>query len=183
MFNTDFGKLGLAICFDVNFPEVWQRLADGGAELVLWCSAYSAGAQLGAYALLHHFYVVTATHTGDCQVYDLTGERVLDERGDGLHASRITLDLDRGIYHQNFNIEKRDKLLREHAGEVVQEKWLDREQWFVLRAARPGVSARNLARQYGLEELRDYVSRSRRAIDLKRGFEFGVTNRQASQVK
>ncbi|MBI2929584.1 MAG: carbon-nitrogen hydrolase family protein [Verrucomicrobia bacterium] len=170
--ETDFGKLGLAICFDVNVPEVWERLADHGAELVLWSSAYSAGAQLGAYALLHHFYIVTATYTGDCQVYDLTGERLLDERSDGIHISRFTLDMDRGIYHTNFNEDKKAKLLKEHGDEIKQVKWLDREQWFVLQATKPGVSARTLARQYGLEELRDYITRSRRAIDEMRGWKF-----------
>jgi hypothetical protein len=37
---------------------------------------------------------------------------------------------------------------------------------------RPGVSARALARAYGLEELRDYVARSRREIDALRGWAF-----------
>lgn len=166
---TDFGKLGLAICFDVNFPEVWQQLADTGAELVVWSSAYSAGTHLQAYALLHHFYLVSSTYTGDCQVYDLTGERILDERSAGIHVSRITLDLDRGIYHTNFNEDRKARLLKEHAGEVKQVKWLEREQWFVLQATKAGVSARALARQYGLEELREYITRSRRAIDELRG--------------
>jgi predicted amidohydrolase len=169
VFQTDFGKLGLAICFDVNFPEVWQRLADQGAELVLWPSAYSAGKSLQAHALNHHFYIVTSTLTCDCQVYDITGEELLYEKSDDLTVSRITLDLDRGIYHSNFNIEKRDKLLKEHGQEVKQVKWLDREQWFVLQATEPGVSARALAKQYGLEELRDYLSRSRRQVDQRRG--------------
>ena len=87
----------------------------------------------------------------------------------GINVSRVTLDLDRGIYHENFNIEKRDKLLRERCDDVEQKQWLDREQWFVLRARRPDVSARDLARRYGLEELRDYISRSRREIDRRRG--------------
>jgi hypothetical protein len=48
------------------------------------------------------------------------------------------------------------------------------EQWFVLKAKRPGVSARALARQYGLEELRHYIERSRVAIDKLRGWEFSA---------
>jgi hypothetical protein len=166
--ECDFGKLGVAICFDANFPEVWQELDDLGAELVLWPSAYSAGQHLQAYALTHHYYIVSATYTGDCQVYDVTGQRILDERTVPINISRITLDLDRGIYHENFNIAKRDKLLKEHHGEVAQEQFLDREQWFVLKAMQPGVSARALAREYGLESLRDYIQRSRREINGKR---------------
>ena len=46
------------------------------------------------------------------------------------------------------------------------------EQWFVLKAKRPGASARELARQYGLEELRHYLDRSRESIDGRRGWQF-----------
>jgi hypothetical protein len=84
------------------------------------------------------------------------------------NVSRITLNLDRGIYHENFNLAGRDRLLADHAGEVEVERVLPREQWFILRASKPGISARQLARQYGLEELRDYVDRSRRQIDEMR---------------
>jgi predicted amidohydrolase len=169
VFETDFGRLGLAICFDANFPEVWQRLAEQGTELVIWPSAYSAGATLQAHALMHHYYIVTSTGARDCLVYDITGAQWFYERAEEINVSHITLDLDRGIYHQNFNLEKRDRLLSEHGAEVGQEVWLEREQWFVLRAMRPGVSARALARAYGLEELRDYIARSRREIDALRG--------------
>lgn len=168
VFDTDFGRLGIAICFDVNFPELWQGLADRGAELVVWPSAYSAGTSLQAHAINHHYYVVSSTHLGDCQVFDITGEKILDERGEGIHVSRITLDLDRGIYHDNFNGQRRDDLLKDRRGEVELEKTLDREQWFVLRAKQPGVSARKLAEFYGLEELRDYVSRSRNEFAKRR---------------
>jgi predicted amidohydrolase len=169
VFATDFGRVGMAICFDVNFPNVWQQLADAGAELVIWPSAYSAGTSLQSHALNHHFYIVTCTYTPDCQVYDITGARILDESHPDINFSRITLDLDRGIYHENFNTDKRDHLLAEHGADVALEQSLPREQWFVLKAKRPGVSARALARDYGLEELRDYTTRSRREIDRKRG--------------
>ena len=172
VFETDFGKIGMAICFDANFPEVWQALRDKGAEVVFWSSAYSAGSQLQAYALLHHFYIVTSTYTKDCQVYDITGKRILDEKSDDITIARITLDLDRGIYHENFNMEKLDELLKAHGEEVEKELSMPREQWFVLRAKKPGISARSLAKKFGMEELTVYQDRSRNEIDKKRGFSF-----------
>jgi predicted amidohydrolase len=170
--QADFGRVGMAICFDVNFPEVWKRLAKQGAELVIWPSAYSAGTSLQAHALNHHYYIATATQNADCVVYDITGEEILYEKSDDLNVSRFTLDLDRGIYHEDFNLDKRDRLFQERGDDVLQEKSLTREAWFVLKAKRAGVSARALARQYGLEELRDYLDRSRREIDRLRGWSF-----------
>jgi hypothetical protein len=173
VFETDFGKVGMAICFDANFPEVWKGLADNGAELVVWPSAYSAGTTLQSHALVNHFAIVTSTQTTDCIVYDIDGGEILYETNDDVNISRITLDLDRGIYHENFNMDKREKLLAEHPDDVEVEKHLPREQWFILRAKRSGVSARALAKQYGLEELRDYVDRSRREINRMRAAQTG----------
>jgi predicted amidohydrolase len=169
--KADFGQLGLATCFDANFPEVWKQLADGGAELVVWPSAYSAGLSLQAHAINHHYYIVTSSQTPDCLVYDITGERLLYESAPETNTSRLTVDLDRVIFHENFNLAKRDRLLGEHAAAITQEQWLRLEQWFVLRAKTPGASARELARSYDLEELRHYLDRSRTAIDQRRGWE------------
>ncbi len=176
VFETDFGRLGLAICFDANFPEVWARLAEQGAELVLWPSAYSAGTTLQAHALMNHFYIVTSTQTCDCLAYDITGQELLYEKAGDMNVSRLTLDLDRCIFHENFNMDKLARLLREHADDVIVEQHLIREQWLVLKAIRPGVSARALAQEHGMEELRSYIRRSRVGIDAMRGRRLGEPN-------
>ncbi len=168
VFETDFGRLGIAICFDVNFPEIWQILADKGAELVVWPSAYSAGTSLQAHALNYHYYIVTATHSCDCLAYDITGKELHSESKRPVNVSRLTVDLDRGLYHQNFNLDKLEKLLAEQGSAVELELSLEKEQWFVLRTKQAGVSARELAKRYGLEELRDYLARSRREINKRR---------------
>ncbi len=105
VFETDFGRIGMATCFDANFPEVWKRLADLKAEMVIWASAYSAGSTLQAHALNHHYYIVTSTLLRDCTVFDITGRELLYEKSDSINISRIVLDLDRGIYHENFNMD------------------------------------------------------------------------------
>jgi predicted amidohydrolase len=173
VYQADFGRIGFAICFDVNFPDVWKSLADQGAELVLWPSAYTGGSSVQAHALTYHYYIVSSSLACDCTVFDITGEQIHYQKSDGINASHLTLDLDRGIYHNDMNIPKRARLLREHPNDVQLAEHLDREGWFVLQARRPGASARALARQYEIEELRDYINRSRRELDAMRGWPFG----------
>jgi len=176
VFTTDFGRLGLAICFDVNWAPLWQRLSDFGAELVIWPSAYSAGRSLQARAIDFNYYIMSATWTPDCLVYDIDGEQLAYDHNnvaDGINTTRFTFDLDRCLFHQDFNLPaKLANLLKEHGDDVEREKWLPMEGWFVLRAKRPGVSARELARKYGLEERRPYLNRSRCEIDKLRGWQF-----------
>jgi predicted amidohydrolase len=172
---TDFGRLGLAICFDVNWAPLWQRLSDFGAELVIWPSAYSAGRTLQARAIDYSYYVMSATWVPDCLVFDIDGEQLAYEKSNSgdFNITRFTFDLDRCIFHQDLNRPaKLDRLLKERGEDVAQEKWLPMEGCFVLKARRPGVSARAVAKQYGLEERRPYLNRSRCEVDKARGWQF-----------
>lgn len=40
--DTPFGKLGLAICYDLRFPEMFRQLLDKGAEIIAIPSAFTA---------------------------------------------------------------------------------------------------------------------------------------------
>ena len=173
--QTDFGRLGLAICFDVNWAPMWQRLSDFGAELVIWPSAYSAGRTLQARAIDFSYYVMSATWVPDCLVFDIDGEQLAYEKANSgdFNITHFKFDLDRCIFHQDLNRPgKVGRLLKERGEDVAEEKWLPMEGCFVLKAKRPGVSARALAKQYGLEERRLYLNRSRSLVDEKRGWQF-----------
>jgi deaminated glutathione amidase len=39
--ETPLGRIGLAVCYDLRFPELFRRLADAGAEIVVMPSAFT----------------------------------------------------------------------------------------------------------------------------------------------
>lgn len=39
--STALGRIGLAVCYDLRFPELFRRLADDGAEIVVMPSAFT----------------------------------------------------------------------------------------------------------------------------------------------
>lgn len=39
VFETDFGKIGIAICMDIHYPELFTTLALKGAEIIFWSTA------------------------------------------------------------------------------------------------------------------------------------------------
>jgi len=168
VFETDFGKIGFAICFDANYPEVWKRLSLGGAELVLWSSAYSAGTSLQAHALNHNYTIISSTWIPDCVVYDINGKELFYGRGEDVMVRRTEVDLDRCIFHENFNEDKLSLLLAEQPRRVEVEKRMRDEQWIIIRSAQEGVSAREVCAAAGMEELRAYKLRSRSSIDAMR---------------
>jgi len=40
--DTPFGRLGLAVCYDLRFPELFRQMADEGVELIALPSAFTA---------------------------------------------------------------------------------------------------------------------------------------------
>ncbi len=41
VFDTDFGRFGLAVCFDIRFPELFRRMAEMGAVAVFVPAAFN----------------------------------------------------------------------------------------------------------------------------------------------
>ncbi len=38
--DTPFGKIGMATCFDLRFPELFRKMVDKGAQIFMVCSAW-----------------------------------------------------------------------------------------------------------------------------------------------
>jgi predicted amidohydrolase len=168
--DTDFGRVSVAVCFDANFPELWKAIADKGPDIVFFVSAYSAGQQLAAYALNHHYNIITCTRFPDFAIYDIAGKEKRYSRGDkkDILISRAVVDLDKVICHQNFNTDNIRRMIEENPGKIEIEARYEREEWIILRSLSPGISARALCKQYNIEWLTAYQKRSRDFIEASR---------------
>ena len=164
-FDTDFGRISILTCFDLNFPELWQQADLLDVDIVFWPSAYTGGSPLNAMATLYHYYVVPV---GAGNIIDATGQTL--EKVEQPRAGQYiaTVDLDRTFIHQDFTQEKVEKLLREHKDEVEQETFSGSKAWSLLRSLKPGIRVRDLCTQYKIETLRQYQHRSRQQINEAR---------------
>ena len=164
-FDTDFGRIAILTCFDLNFAELWQECDALGAEIVFWPSAYGGGSPLNAFAMLYHYCVVPV---GAGNIIDAAGKTVEGVEKPMPQQFIATLDLDRTFVHENFNGEKVSRLLKEHKDGVAVEQRYGMESWWLLKATKPGVRVRDLCGQYKIETLREYQHRSRKQINEAR---------------
>lgn len=109
--DTPFGRLGLAVCYDLRFPELFRALLDQGAELVAVPSAFTAitgkahwEVLLRARAIENLMYVIAAAQGGyhvngretygDSMIVDPWGT-VIDRLPHG--AGVVSAELDREL--------------------------------------------------------------------------------------
>jgi predicted amidohydrolase len=87
------GRLGIAICYDLRFPELFRSLADQGMEILLFPSAFTPftgrahwETLLRARAIENQCFVVAANQTGrhDAQVESYGHSLILDPWGEVL---------------------------------------------------------------------------------------------------
>ena len=71
VFDTDFGRISILTCFDLNYPELWRQCDALDVDIVFWPSAYGGGSPLNAYAILYHYYIVPV---GAGNIIDVTGK-------------------------------------------------------------------------------------------------------------
>lgn len=97
IFETDFGKLGLMICWDVQFPEPWRALGLQGAELVLIPIWGGSETLLQARAIENHAFVVSAGYGIKSCVVAPDG-KILAEANKDAPVVTAALNLDAKIY-------------------------------------------------------------------------------------
>jgi predicted amidohydrolase len=97
VFDTDFGKLGLMICWDVQFPEPWRALGEQGAELILLPIWGGSETLLRARAIENHAYVVSSGYDIKSCVVAPDGE-VMIEANKATPVVTAEIHLDRKIY-------------------------------------------------------------------------------------
>lgn len=158
--QTDFGRVGFAICFDLNFREVADGLHAKNAELVCFSSMYPGGMQLQNWALEHHWWMLSAIASPQGMLVDPLA-RVRKGAQPGYQpVLSASINLDCLVAHLDYNHDKLQKIKRDY-GREVEVDILQPEARFLMTCHRQDVSAAEIARQYDLLLWDDYFCRAR----------------------
>ena len=97
VFDTDFGKVGVMICWDLQFPEPARALAAQGAELILLPIWGGSEVLARARAIENCVYLVSSSYDMKTFIVDPTGA-VLAEAGKDQPVASAELHLDRKFW-------------------------------------------------------------------------------------
>lgn len=166
VFETDFGTIGIQICFDVNWTGTWQALKRKGAEIVFFASAYPAARHLSALARSNEYYVISSTKTRASSIFDITGE-IIASSGMFQPWADATIRLSKRLFEIDLHMGKMREAEKKY-GRRISVKWYHDEDQFTLASLDPEVAVEDIIEEFGLLPVGDYIARCEAAQDAAR---------------
>lgn len=92
VFDCDFGRVAIQICYDMAFDDGWETLSRKGAELVVWPSQWPGRINPSARAVRYGYHILSSTWRNNASLIDPTGHIIRDIHADGVFTELIDLE-------------------------------------------------------------------------------------------
>ncbi len=165
VFKTDFGKVGMQICYDANWFESWEYLKEDGAEIVFFPSQFPGGRILKFHAWKNQYYIVSSTGE-DARIIDITGN---DIAGSSIFVRYACAPV---------NLEKvsipiwpsRDKFpaIHEKYGRTINIKVWNTEGISTIESLDPDVKVRDVLKEFDIMTYKERIKREKEIQDKYR---------------
>jgi beta-ureidopropionase len=157
VFDLDFGRIGVSVCFDLNWDDIWAEFSDKKIDLACWISAYEGGFPLRSYAWKYKYPIVSSVQPYHARVYEITGEMLASTS----RWSRILfyeLNLDRALLHTDQQMEKIIAIQKRYGQQMVVKTYTE-EHLILLENLVPGKTVDDIIKEFGLVRYNDFIDR------------------------
>ncbi len=160
VFQTDFGRVGIAICFDLNFPEIRSRYEKEKPDLILFPSMYHGGLMQNfwAYSCRAYFAGAITDRATPSQIHAPTGE-TLAATTNYFNYALASINLDFTIVHLDYNWDKLRRLKAKY-GSAVTITDPGRLGAVLVESGHARISVKDMIKEFDIEVLDDYFTRS-----------------------
>lgn len=156
VFETDFGKVGAQICFDIEWLDGWMKLAEAGAEIVFWPSAFAGGTMVNTKAWQNQYCVVSSTLKNTSKICDVTGTEVAKTS----HWNRwvcAPVNLEKAFLHTWPYVQRFDEIQAKY-GRAIRITNFAEEEWSILESRSPDLKIADVMQEFELKTLREHLS-------------------------
>jgi len=154
VFKTDFGRIGMQICFDAEWSDGWHSLKEDGAEIVCFPSQGPFLNTLSNHAWVNHYYIVASTGE-DSQIIDMTGD-VIASDGEFARWVCAPVNLEKELLHIWPHTLKFKDIQKKY-GRKIRFKIYHPENWATLESRDPDVKVKDILREYGIPTYDDHI--------------------------
>jgi len=168
VFKTDFGTVGIQICFDMEWNDGWKALRQQGAEIVFWPSAFAGGQAVNAKAWLNKFVVVSSTRKDTSKICDITCEVVAQTGIWDRNLICAPVNLEKVFLHTWPYVRRFDEI-KEKYGRKVRIINHHEEEWSIIESLSSDVRVNDILKEFELQTYEQMVYESEKAQNKARG--------------
>ncbi len=154
--DTELGRVGMAICFDLNYQELIERYAAARPQLLLFSSMYHGGLMQNYWAYHCQSYFVGCVASGECTIISPLGEKIVHSTN-YFHYVSAEINLDYAIVHLDRNWEKL-RAVKNKYGRGVSIAEPGKLGVVQLSSEMPERSAEQIVREFQLTPWDDYYA-------------------------
>jgi len=166
VFRTDFGVIGIQICYDIEWPHDWRKLRAAGAEIVFFPSAFAGGTMVNTMAWLNKVYMVSSTNKDTSKICDITGEELArTNRWSATVCAPVNLDK---VFLHTWPGVQRFGDIESKYGRKVRIQTHAEEEWTIIESRSPDVAVADVLKEFGLVSREEAIRLAARAQDARR---------------
>jgi predicted amidohydrolase len=166
VFQTDFGKVGAQICFDIEWNDGWEKLRQKGAEIVFWPSAFGGGEMVNTKAWQNHYCVVSSTRKGTTKICDINGEAIA-KTGHFTNFVCAPVNLEKAFLH-TWPFCQRFPEIQAKYGRKVRIQTFQEEEWSIIESRSPDVKIADVMEEFELQTRDEHIEEADKAQRARR---------------
>lgn len=156
-FNSEFGKIGFAICFDLNYRDLFENYYRQGMEILLFPSYFPGGRILSNIAFDFSCFAVSSHAQGDESVFIDNFGRETARSNMFTPALTQNIELDSAVFHLSGNIDKIKDIKRKH-GDAVEIEIHRPEGMMIIRAIGSDLTISVLKDEFELQSAKEFLA-------------------------
>jgi len=150
VFQTDFGIIGVQICFDMLWDDCWTVLKDKGAQMVFFASAFSSGQMVNGKAWQHRYIVVSSTCKNTSKICDITGEEIKKTGIWNKNHICAPVNMEKVFIHL-WPYNKHFNAIQQKYGRKVRITIFHEEEWAVIESLSSDVKVQDILKEYDIK--------------------------------
>jgi predicted amidohydrolase len=159
VFNCDFGRLGIQICYDIEFDYGWEQLARQGAELVAWPTQSPQTTHPASRAMTNGCYIVSSTWRDNASIFEPNG-KIASQIKPPAQILVDEIDLSYAILPWSPQLQQGEALKKKYAGRVGFHYYVD-EDCGLFWSNDPSLTIGQMLRSIGVARAEDELKRIR----------------------
>lgn len=170
--ETDFGKVGMQICFDANWTDGWDNLRKKGADIVIFSSQFPGGRMLNYYARKNNYYIISSTG-GDARIIDISGND-LEATTEFVRYVWATINLEKvnvTTWPINYQI---PKIFKKYGHRIAIKVW-NTTDVITIESRDPKLRLLNVLKEFGIQT---YAEELKNETEVQNKYRRGVANRE-----